>query len=112
MPALEYLEPEHSMEVQVVCGLVQEQEVGLHKQGPRERDPHPPTAGQLSCRHGLRPHSAWLPPNIRRCSGCHSLPVRASESRPTCMSGVKERPAKMEAARDSAWSASISCSRW
>ena len=46
------LEPERALEVEVVGGLVQQQQLGLREQSRRERHPHAPAAGEF--RHRTR----------------------------------------------------------
>lgn len=48
-----HLQPKHSMQVQVIGGLIQEQKVGLHEQGPGERHTHPPTSAERASRSHL-----------------------------------------------------------
>ena len=43
----EALQPEDRLDVEVVRGLVEQQDVGLGEQDLRDLDPHPPAAGQL-----------------------------------------------------------------
>ena len=46
----ELLQPDEALEVEMVGGLVHEQQIGLLEQQPRQRHPHPPAPGQLGDR--------------------------------------------------------------
>jgi hypothetical protein len=41
------LEPERALQVEIVGGLVEQQQVGLREQGRRQRHPHAPAAGEF-----------------------------------------------------------------
>jgi hypothetical protein len=41
------LEPQHAFEIEIVCRLVEQQQVGRGEQNPRERHAHAPAAGEF-----------------------------------------------------------------
>jgi hypothetical protein len=48
------LQPQHRIQVQVVGGLVEQQQIGRRHQRPRHVQPHPPAAGELGNRLHVR----------------------------------------------------------
>lgn len=46
LPGEVVVQPQHRVEVEVVRRLVEEEELGLDEQGPRERDAHAPPSAQ------------------------------------------------------------------
>jgi len=45
------LQPQHRVEVEVVGGLVEQQQIGAAHQGPRQVKTHAPAAGEAAHRH-------------------------------------------------------------
>mmetsp|Transcript_28143 Transcript_28143/g.48826 ORF Transcript_28143/g.48826 Transcript_28143/m.48826 type:complete len:633 (-) Transcript_28143:351-2249(-) len=61
------LQPDHGLHVQVVRGLIHEQQRGLQEQRPRQRDAHAPAARELARLHGL--HAPGEPQPVQDLRG-------------------------------------------